>query len=217
MNLFQKFIQYKSSNVQSMWDDFQKNKVIQLDKNDVIDEGIFKFRHLKRSGFCTFYTGLSFWNINSEYFVESRKASERVEKFTRIFIIKDIRDLENKYLFSQIQADLSAHTRVYICFYDDIPLLEAKKDFGIWDEEYVCIVHYNYDNEVTGITISGRNEDIQKAKEWQKVLLSVAQPIINISEIEKIKQAHVDPPAQYMSDRNKEFQLKSIELQMSIA
>lgn len=216
-NLFKKFIKFKRELSEAKLDKFEKEQLIHLDKDEIIEEGIFKFKNLKYSGFCTFYCGLSFWNIKSNYFKESRKASLRIKNFTRVYIIKDVADLNNEYLISQILEDIKANTRAFICHHDDIPEIESKKDFGIWDEEYVCVVEYNADNLVTGIVVSGRKHDLKDARQWQKNILKVSLPVASRADIEAVKIKFANKISAIPADRYKEFQHQSIELQMAIA
>lgn len=216
-DLFKKFVQYKRTQNEVAFDRVEKDQILYLDKDEIIEEGIFKFRNLKKSGFCTFYCGLSFWNIKSEYFTESRKASRRIKNFSRVYIIKNASDLNNEYLVLQMIEDAKNGTQTLICHYDDIPHLESKKDFGIWDDEYVCIVGYNADNLVTGITISKRKEDLLKAQQWQKDILNICMPVKSRTDIKRVQKIFCEKIHTLHSDRFKEFQHKSIELQMSVA
>ena len=216
-NLFQKYIRYKRKLNEKKFNQFEKEQIIHLDKDEVIEEGIFKFKNLKKSGFCTFYCGLSFWNIKSDYFKESRKASLKIKNLTRVYIIKDVSSLNNEYLISQILEDVKANTRAYICHYDDISEIESKKDFGIWDDEYVCVVHYNADNLVIGITVSGRKEDLTNALRWQNNISKVSLPVTSRTDIKLVKKKFAKKVSTTPADRYKEFQHRSIELQMSIA
>lgn len=200
-----------------MVEDGLKNKFFNIDKNSVEEEGIFKFKSLKNSGFCTFYTGLSFWNINSVYFQSSREASLRIPDFARVYIVKNRNELNNRYLVQQIKLDLEAHSQVYICDYNSIPIVEAKKDFGLWDEEYVCIVHYDTNNVVTGATISSEPEVIKEAQIWKKTILRIAKKINSVDELKTIKAYVESEKNTSTTDRYKEFQLESIEYQMSVA
>src|SRR5262249_6237 len=129
--LFTKFLNYKKCSSINSFQQFEKENIIYLSKDEIIDEAIYKFSHLQKSGFGTFYVGLSFWNINSDYFAESRKAATRLKDFIRVYIFKDIIDLDNKYTQLLIKKDIESRTKVYICRYDDIPKVEIKKDFGI--------------------------------------------------------------------------------------
>ncbi|MDP2630891.1 MAG: methyltransferase domain-containing protein [Candidatus Uhrbacteria bacterium] len=216
-NLFKKFIRHKRKQSEERFDRCEEDQKIYLDKDEIIEEGIFKFRNLRRSGFCTFYCGLSFWNIKSDYFKESRKASQRIKDFTRVYIIRDASDLDNSYLVSQILEDIKSDTRAYLCLHDDIPNLESKKDFGIWDDEYVCVVQYSSDNLVTGITVSGKKNDLEKAKGWRDAIVQVSQTVTSRADIDAVKKNVSEKSAFMSKDRYKEFQHTSIELQMAVA
>jgi ubiquinone/menaquinone biosynthesis C-methylase UbiE len=216
-NLFSLYLDHLDNKNSKIVEDAKKNKIVFVDKNNVEEEGIFKFECLKRSGFCTFYTGLSFWNMNSIYFRASRKASMRLSDFIRVYIVKNGSELNNEYLVKQIQLDIEAKTNVFVCDYNLIPNINAKKDFGIWDEEYLCIVHYDANNVVTGATIDANEGAITSAIEWKKEILGVSKKINTINDLDQIKHSIEHNKGTISADRYKEFQLQSIEYQMSVA
>lgn len=216
-NLQTKLIEWRLQLRQKELEESIENGYQILHKEEIIPIGVYLFKNLQTSGFCTFYTDLSFWNIYSEYFVEARKAAAKVKDFTRVFIIKSKSELYNNYLLQHIETDFKAGIKVYLCKYDDIPTLEAKKDFGIWDEELLCVVNYNSDNIVVDLKISKQKEDLAKAELWSLDIISVSQKVNSIDEVLFYRDHKTDEKKVLLGDRYKEFQLKSIEMQMSIA
>ena len=73
--------------------DPKSEEVVYLEPHEVFDEGAFKFRNLRKSGFCTFYTAIDFWNTQSAYYNQARKAARRIENFIRVFIVDRLSDL----------------------------------------------------------------------------------------------------------------------------
>jgi len=160
-----------------------KGGVIKLNAQEALDEGAFRFRHLQYGGFCTFFTGLtSFWDPQSQYMQDARRAARRLRNFIRVFIIDKLSDLDNPRLRQQITLDLAAGIKVYMCRYDDIRHSVTEPDFGIWDSSYVCIVPYDKKNRtVLGDTVelNSREEVIKRASEWKEEIMKHAVRVNN--------------------------------------
>jgi len=54
----------------------------------------------------------------------------------------------------------------------------TEPDFGIWDDEYLCIVPIS-GGRINKVKLSSRIEDIKEAKKWQKLILEKAKKINN--------------------------------------
>src|SRR6185437_5568086 len=106
--------------------------VIFLTPEEVIDEGTFKFRHLQTEGFCTLYVpAAGFWNTQSKYMLEARRAAKRMHQITRVFVVDDLSDLDNDTVLRQMRDDIAAGIQVYICTRADVAQeLKAEPDFG---------------------------------------------------------------------------------------
>ena len=65
---------------------------------------------------------------------------------------------------------------------DVIGQLNSQLDFGIWDDEYLCVVEFDNNNKVSRIKISSMKEDIKKSKVWEKKILEKATRIYNIEK-----------------------------------
>jgi predicted alpha/beta hydrolase family esterase len=161
--------------------------VIRLKPDDVIDEGIFHFQNLKNEGFCTLFTAqMDFWNPTSEYMRYARIAAKRVKNFTRVIVAENKEILKNSLLRKQIVLDLEAEIQVYLCFYDVIKGVVTDPDFGIWDNDYVCIVRYDKEKHKTDeAELNSRTEDIRKYQDWEKYILSKSEQIKSVSDLDK--------------------------------
>jgi predicted alpha/beta hydrolase family esterase len=185
LSLYQKYLAHRSELFQVNYNN--KNhaeEVIYLDPTEVRDEGIFHFRNMRKGGFCTCITGTDFWDNQSTYMKEARKAAARTQ-FTRVFVVIHPSDLSVPRMRQQIQLDLEAGINVYLVDMNDIKLQISNPDFGIWDDEYRCVVTFNDQAEVTEIQLSSRKQDIAIAKEWQKLILDQAVKVDQISDIDQ--------------------------------
>lgn len=158
--------------------DYIKDKneeVVFLKPEEVYDEGVFHFRNLQKRGFCTFYTRFNtFWNTQSKYFEEARRAARRVKNFTRVFMVDKISDLKNPTLIDQIERDLKAGIKIYLCMYSAVRKAVPEPDFGIWDDDYYCIVRPD-----DQIRLSSRRKEIADADKWAGQILEQATQIDN--------------------------------------
>jgi len=153
----------------------KNEKVAYLKPEEIYDEGVFHFRNLQKQGFCTFYTKLNkFWNTQSLYYQEARKAAGRVRDFVRVFILDKQSDLKNPVLQKQIKLDMEAGIDVRLCMFKDIKTKVSEPDFGIWDNDYLCVVGSNNKDGVSEIRLSSRKKDIQEANIWKKEILRKA-------------------------------------------
>lgn len=192
LSLYQKYMAHRRELYSIDYLKDKKQEVIYLQPGEVFDEGVFKFRNLRHEGFCTFYTGIAFWDTQSKYFNEARRAAKRLKNFTRVFMVDKYTDLERSLLQEQIRLDLEAGVKVYLCPAKDVfSLLDCAPDFGIWDNEYVCIISIDKDNEIDTIRLSSLSEDLEKAKIWKSVILKKAVKIQNIDQdIRKFRDVH---------------------------
>ncbi len=160
----------------------KNEEIVFIDPKEIVDEGVFHFRNLRKSGFCTFYTGIDFSDPKSIYMIESRKAAKRIKDLTRVFIISKITDLEKKVLQEQVSLDIESGIHVYFCMFNLIKNL-PEHDFGIWDEDYLCIVNFDK-NKVTGVKLTSRRQDIDEAIKWKNKILKSATKINSNDDME---------------------------------
>lgn len=172
-----------------------KGGVIKLKAQEALSEGVFRFSHLEKSGFCTAFTGLSsFWNPNLQYMKDARRAARRIGDFTRVIVLEKLSDIKNPLWKQQIELDLAAGIHIYLCLYDDIKEKIIEPDFGIWDESYVCIVPYDRKNHtVRGDTVELNSLEgvIALANEWKKFIMDHATQIHNsTSDVDGFYNTH---------------------------
>lgn len=190
LSLYQRYLEHRRELYTLDYSKGGSEEVIYLDPSDMSDEGIFKFRNLRKEGFCTFFMDLKQWDVQSLYFQESRKTAKRVP-FIRVFVFSKITDVYNKSTQDQIEQDIDAGIHVYLAAYSDVAKLTDSPDFGIWDEEYVCSVGFNEDKDITSVRLSSRNEDIQAALKVKEEILAKAQRIYVVGDLqpEKLEEA----------------------------
>jgi uncharacterized protein len=180
LSLYQQFLEhYKKQSAQDYITSVKDRGNITLKPQDVVDEGIFHFRHLMHDGFCTLYTGIkNFWDPNSVYMNNARAAATRVTSFVRVVVVENIQDLQKSELQEQIRLDIAAGIQMYVCMYDDIRQIVQEPDFGIWDNDYVCVVRNNPDTqEVEEAELNSKTNDVQKYQEWREYILKHAVEI----------------------------------------
>ena len=186
LNLHQKYMDHRRELFTVDYTKGKSEEIIYLDPKEVRDEGIFHFRNLTKSGFCTFFTGLDFWDTQSKYMEEARKTAKRVKNLTRVFIIEKKSDLEKPHLIKQIKLDLEAGILVYLLHYEDLPAEVTDPDFGIWDEDYICKVCFDKNRKVNVVKLSSRKQDISEGKKWMAQILSKAIRINTLDTIQKL-------------------------------
>jgi predicted alpha/beta hydrolase family esterase len=179
LSLYQQYLTHRRDLYAVDYIKGKSEEVVYLKPDEVFDEGTFHFRNLKKSGFCTFFTGLKFWDTQSIYMKEARKASKRVKNLMRVFVINKLSDLKKPRLLKQICLDIATGIKVYLCLYDEIKNFVSEPDFGIWDNDYLCIVKFNQKNQIKEIKLDSRQKDIKKALKWKKIILKKAVRIYN--------------------------------------
>lgn len=194
LSLYQRYLlERKNSETVAFIESGKNEGMITLTPEESIEEGIFHFKNIQKEGFCTLFTGINkFWNSQSRYMKDARAAAKRVKELTRIFVVEQIKDLDDAELRQQIQSDLEAGMKIGLCLYDDVKSLVPEPDFGIWDNDYVCIVRFDRNKKVVGeVELNSRKDDISKALEWKKIVLDHSI-IINNShkDIEKFRSAN---------------------------
>ncbi len=172
LNLYQKYLGHRR---ELYGVNYIKNseEVIYLKANEIFDEGIFKFRNLKNHGFCTLFTKTEFWDTQSLYMSECRKAARRMGDLTRVFVVSNLAELSRPLLEEQVKLDIGSEVKVYFVMESDINKITQNPDFGVWDYEYLCTV----DPESNEAQLSSRKQDIEKGREWESQILKIATRI----------------------------------------
>ncbi len=181
LSLYQKYLAHRRELYAIDYVNPRSEEVIYLEPHEVFDEGVFKFRNLRKSGFCTLLTSVPFWDTHATYYQESRAAAQRIKNFTRVFVVAKNAHLTKHGLLEHIKLDLAAGIQVYLCTLADIKAIGAEPDFGIWDNDYLCMVRFAH-NEPREVQLSSRKKDIQEALEWQKKILQVAMPLHDLAK-----------------------------------
>ena len=119
LSLYQRYLEHRRELYEVPYVRSKSEEVIYLEPDEVFAEGVFHFRNLRREGFCTFFTGTKFWDTQSKYMEEARKAAGRVE-LARVFVVDKVSDLERPILLEQIKLDMAAGIGVYLCMWEDI-------------------------------------------------------------------------------------------------
>ena len=184
LSLYQRYLEYRNNLYMFDHSKAKYEEVIYIDPTEVFTEGSFKFKNLRKGGFCTFFTALKFWDTQARYYQEARQAAHRIP-LTRVFVISQISDLNRENLNNQIKLDLENNIKVFLVMNEDIKDKIPTPDFGIWDDEYVCIIGFDDNNKIKGIKLSSRKEDLKKALVWQKIITNHAKRIKKLSDTKK--------------------------------
>jgi len=178
LSLYQKYMAHRKELYAIDYISPNSEEVLYLEPKEVFDEGIFKFRNLRKSGFCTFLTSLQFWDTQAVYYQQGRLAAKRIKDFIRVFVVDKIDDLSRPKLLEHINLDLASGMKIYLCMAKAVQEITPELDFGIWDNEYLCMVHYNKNKQVE-VKLSSRRKDIEEALDWRNKILKISTRIEN--------------------------------------
>ncbi|MBI2617017.1 alpha/beta fold hydrolase [Candidatus Gottesmanbacteria bacterium] len=194
LSLYQKYIAHRKELYAIDYLSPNSEEVLYLEPEEVFDEGVFKFRNLRKEGFCTFLTSLKFWDTQSAYYQQARLAAKRMKNFKRVFIVDAISDLKRRRLLDHIRLDLGFGIEVYLCMAKDLINKIGELDFGIWDNDYLCIVRFDKTKQAE-VKLSSRRKDINEAKRWKTIILERATHIANAdTDIQKFIKRHASLP-----------------------
>lgn len=186
LTLYQRYLEHRRNLYSLEYVRSKPEGVIKLKPEEILDEGVFHFRHLQREGFCTFFTRLMAWDPKGRYYEDARAAAKRIKKFTRVFIVEKPSDIKRETLREQIELDLKAGIAVYICRYGAIKGNVQEPDFGIWDDDYVCIIRYTPRGTMKEIELNSTREGLARANKWKRAVLTHARRIYSLDDLEKI-------------------------------
>lgn len=185
LSLYQKFLDhYKKQSAQGYITTKKDSGILKIKPKEVIDEGIFHFRHLTTDGFCTLYTGIQkFWDPESTYMQYGRDAARRVKSFVRVIVAADPSDYHSPVLKKQVELDLEAGVHLYAVLWKDIQGVVTEPDFGIWDNSYVCVVRVHPETQkVTEAELNSRLSDMDRYQQWRKYILGKAKEIHSVQD-----------------------------------
>lgn len=184
LTLYQRFLaEQKKENILDYLQVDHKNLIninVHLPPEEIFNEGRFKYRNLKYGGFCTFRSGEKNWNPFDVYYIECRKAAKRTKNITRVYMVENINDLQRTILRTQMKADLEGGVHVMLCPFDKIKDGLKEPDFGIWDDEYICFVHYSISGHAEDIILDGRPEIVKLAQDEEKFVRKFATEVTDV-------------------------------------
>lgn len=155
---------------------------------EAVEKGLKIFELLKKGGFATYLVPLhAFWTTDTQYLENCRLASQmRHAKIERVFIVPNHEALFSASLRDHVQRDESAGIRTYVTFVDNVPEKDAVQDFGIWDDELLCLIDVGMvgaQPTVTGCTFTRDRAAMSRALLWKESIRSVAQPAVDLLEV----------------------------------
>src|SRR6185312_3676620 len=112
----------------------------------------------------------------------ARNTAKRIKNFVRVFLVEQVSDLKNPNLREQIRLDQEAGIQTFLCPLEKIQNQVGEVDFGVWDNEYLCIVRFDKSKNASGIEINTKAEDIQKAALWEHIIMQHAMEIRNADD-----------------------------------
>ena len=86
--------------------------------------------------------------------------------------------------------DLKAGIKVRFIKYDVFKTLSSEEDFGIWDNEYVCIINRNQQGKELDLLLDSRIESIKNAQDWREQILNNSTEIKSLIEINHWKKGN---------------------------
>lgn len=191
LDLYQRYLAHVADRYAADFIRNNKDRVLYLKPEDIFDEGAFHFSQVKEYGFCNFQTGVADWDPQNQYYLDARKAAKRISDFKRVFLVQKISDLKRSILLKQMRLDLESNIKVYLCVFDQIKKDVKDPDFGLWDKDYCCTIHYDPKGKMKEIILSSRKEDVSRAEEWRDLILKNAVRIYNTDkDIENFIKIH---------------------------
>lgn len=160
-----------------------KQKFLIISPEEGKDEGRFHFMNLSQTGFATFDSNSQDWDPEEQYFKDGRNAAQRGVDFSRVFVVVNPADLNRIVLRQQMKLDYQAGIKVYLIDDRQFQSIGAERDFGIWDHEYLCIIHRDNRGREQEILLDSRPETLLKANQWQTEILKLAQRVKSESQI----------------------------------
>lgn len=140
--LFESLIELKTSGLAEDVEHYASG-TIWVAAPQIKEKGLKVLLNLKKGGFATWFDPLGdFWSDkdNIEYVDGVRTAAQREDvEIERVYILTDDHAIRDPRLSELVRKDEDATIVTYICFLEDLPP-ETFRDFGIWDEELLCVV-----------------------------------------------------------------------------
>lgn len=184
LSLYQRYLSLKEKLGLTEYVEKTKGSRVKVNAEEALAEGVFRFRNLLHNGFFTFFTPMmKFWDPQSQYMKDARKAAQRGKHLTRIFIIDKPSDLKKRLLREQIRLDFEAGIEIYLCDYADIKDSVSVPDFGITDDSYVCLVFYDKKTKkASEIELNSSEEALQESRRWKVEILNHSTQVHDVQK-----------------------------------
>lgn len=165
---------------------------ISCDGNEIEEKASLLLPHVKKSVLATYHKDYTKqWKTKTKYFEDWRAAAQGPVKktfgifpnkrdFVRYFLC-DRSALLNPSLLCQMSEDERGKIQTYIVLSEDVKERAAFRDFGIWDDELVCIVEPQIEADAKagkdtdiGCKYTSDSAELQRAKDDWKTLSKYA-------------------------------------------
>jgi len=160
-----------------------EKKIMHMTPDQLAEEGRFHSANLSKGGFATFLSNYKSWDAYDKYFEGARDSARNGLDLSRVFIIKDIKDLKREVLIEQIKLDFESGIKIYLIDYAELEGIGCEEDFGIWDDEYVCIQHDDDDGNLIDGSLDARVKSVLTAQNWRDRIIRKSKKIEKLSDI----------------------------------
>lgn len=167
-HIYYKILESQISRVSSEIDKWLLGSM-DVNRNDLVTKGMEIFDTISEGGFATFFAPLEgYWEENNDYVLKSREVANdpnRPLNIERVYILGSIAAVTSEHLLRNIEADENSNIKTYVAFKDELDK-DSVRDFGIWDENIVCIVNLKENSgrgyEVLGGRFSKIKHDLEE-------------------------------------------------------
>jgi SAM-dependent methyltransferase len=175
-HLFESLLATKASTVAAEAEQWASG-TIRVGPQETREKGVAVLDNLAQGGFATFFVPAErYWLTGTDYLEAARRACRHGKRITRVYLLFDRGGLTSQNLADCIGKDIDSGIEALVCFADDITDREAVRDFGIWDDEMLCLVEVADTSTVTGCTFTVDPVQLAWARRWKENILAVAQP-----------------------------------------
>lgn len=148
---------------------------MEVNRDVLISKGMEIFDTLNKGGFATFLAPLEgYWEENNDYVIKSREVARderRNLRMERVYILNTISSITSRHLLKSIKDDEASNIVTYVVFKDELGE-DSIRDFGIWDEEVVCIINIKENlgrgYEVLGGKFTKMKQDISEYDSYRR-------------------------------------------------
>lgn len=141
--------------------------------------GVELTKRMRRGAYLTFLANLqNEWSSAEKYFENLREVVKQQNlKVARVFICDDAQ-LENPSLLKFISEDTRSNIDTYIVLSSEVDTQDREilMDFGIWDEQLLCLVSRAASGEAVRCEYTTEERKLAMAKSWRDELMKYAKP-----------------------------------------